>query len=44
MMRLRLGVAAAGFALAGLAVALGDRRLVWVAIAVLVVALLLRFL
>lgn len=44
MMRVRLGVAAAGFAVAVLAVSLGDRRLVWVAIALLAVALLLRFL
>ena len=43
MMRLRLGVAAAGFAAAVLAVSLEDRRLVWIAVALLTIALILRF-
>ena len=42
MKYLRLGLALTGFVLAPLGVALGDQRLVWAAIAVLLVSLMLR--
>ncbi len=42
MKYLRLGLALTGFVLALLGVALGDQRLVWAAIAVLLVSLILR--
>jgi hypothetical protein len=42
MSRLRLGLALAGFGLAALGVAFNDPRLVWGAIAVLLVSLILR--
>jgi hypothetical protein len=44
MRHLRIGVALAGFAAALFSVALDDRRLGWVAIALLVIALILRLL
>ena len=44
MMRLRLGLSICGFLLAVLGVALSDPRLVWAAIAVLLVSLILRLL
>ena len=44
MSRLRLALALAGFAAAVLAVMTEDRRLGWVAIGLLLVALLFRFL
>jgi hypothetical protein len=40
--RLRIGLALAGFVAALLSVALDDRRLGWVAIALLAIALILR--
>ena len=43
MSRVRLGLALLGVLLAAAAVAVDDRRLTWAAIAVLTVALLLRF-
>ena len=42
MIRLRLGFAIAGFVVALLSVSFNDRRLAWVAIGLLAVALLLR--
>jgi hypothetical protein len=42
VIRLRLGLALSGFVLAILGVALGDLRLAWAAIAVLLGSLLLR--
>ena len=44
MNRLRLGLALAGFAAALLAVSLGDQRVGWVAIALLMGSLLVRLL
>ena len=44
MRHLRIGFALAGFAAALFSVALDDRRLGWVAIALLVIALILRIL
>jgi hypothetical protein len=40
--RIKLGLAFAGLALAGLAVALDDRRIIWMAIAFLAAALAVR--
>jgi hypothetical protein len=40
--QLRLGLALCGFVLAALGVALSDPRLVWAAVAVLLVSLILR--
>ncbi len=40
--KFRIGLALAGFALAALGVALGNRIIIWIAMAVLIVSLLIR--